>query len=168
MFILCSLFAHGAFAHVTLDQATASAGAYHKLTFKIGHGCEGSATNTVKVSFPENVNGAKPMPKAGWKLDTTILPLRTPYTSHGKTISQDVREVTWTGGPLPDAFYDEFSVQVKLPEKAGKVYFKVTQLCEQGKMEWADVPADGQSAKGLKFPAPSLEVLAQPEEAHHH
>lgn len=172
--LLISLFAAGnmlasaAHAHVTLEQGKANAGAYHKLTFKIGHGCEGSATNSVKVSIPENVSGAKPMPKAGWQTDTSIQPLSVPYNSHGKTISQDVREVSWTGGPLPDAYYDEFSIQVKLPEKTGKVYFKVTQLCEKGRLDWVEVPADGQTAKGLNAPAPVLEILEKAEVAHHH
>ncbi len=168
LLLLCSLIAQGAFAHVTLEQPSANAGAYHKLTFKIGHGCEGSATTMVKVTLPESVSGAKPMPKAGWKIDTTILPLGTPYNSHGKTISQDVREVTWTGGPLPDAYYDEFSIQVKLPDAVGKQYFKVTQLCEQGRMDWVDIPAEGQSAKSLKSPAPVLDVLGKPDAEHHH
>ncbi|MFZ6870511.1 YcnI family protein [Undibacterium sp. Di27W] len=172
--LICSLFAAGnllvqtAYAHVTLEQATANAGAYHKLTFKIGHGCEGSATTAVKVSIPESVSGAKPMPKAGWKIDTSILPLSVPYNSHGKTISQDVREVSWTGGPLPDAHYDEFAIQVKLPEKAGKVYFKVTQLCEKGRLDWVEIPADGQAGKSLKAPAPVLDVLEKAEAAHQH
>ena len=168
MFAASNMLAHAAHAHVTLDQAAANAGAYHKLTFKIGHGCEGSATTAVKVSLPENISGAKPMPKTGWKIDTSIQPLSVPYNSHGKTISQDVREVSWTGGPLPDAYYDEFSIQVKLPEKAGKVYFKVTQLCEKGRLDWAEIPADGQTAKGLKAPAPVVEVLEKTEAAHHH
>lgn len=168
MFTASSLLAQAAHAHVTLEQPTAAAGAYHKLTFKIGHGCEGSATNVVRVSIPENVSGAKPMPKAGWKIDTSIQPLSVPYKSHGKTITQDVREVSWTGGPLPDAYYDEFSIQVKLPEKAGKVYFKVTQLCEKGRLDWVEIPADGQTAKGLKTPAPVLEVLEKSETGHHH
>jgi uncharacterized protein YcnI len=168
MFTASSLLAQAAHAHVTLEQATAAAGAYHKLTFKIGHGCEGSATNAVRVSIPENVSGAKPMPKAGWKIDTSIQALSVPYNSHGKTITQDVREVSWTGGPLPDAYYDEFSIQVKLPEKAGKVYFKVTQLCEKGRLDWAEIPADGQTVKGLKTPAPVLEVQEKAEAAHHH
>lgn len=168
LLLLGSLIAQGASAHVTLDQPKANVGAYHKLTFKIGHGCEGSATTTVKVSIPESVSGAKPMPKAGWKIDTTILPLTTPYNSHGKIISQDVREVTWTGGPLPDAYYDEFSIQVKLPDTAGKQYFKVTQLCEKGRMDWVEIPADGQSAKGLKSPAPVLEIMGKSEPEHQH
>ncbi len=166
--LLAALFAQAASAHITLDQAKAVAGSYHKLTFKVGHGCDGSATTSLKVILPENVSGAKPMPKVGWKIDTVIENLSTPYTSHGKTISRDVREVSWTGGPLPDAYYDEFSMQVKLPETAGKLAFKVMQLCEKGRLDWVEFPVDGQSAKGLKTPAPVLEVLEKTEAAHQH
>ncbi|MBC3880608.1 YcnI family protein [Undibacterium sp. LX40W] len=155
-------------AHVGLEQPKAVAGSYHKLTFKIGHGCEGTGTHMVKVSLPETAMGAKPMPKAGWKIDTAIAPLSKPYTSHGKTIEKDVREVTWSGGLLPDAFYDEFSIQVKLTDTPGKVYFKVTQLCEKGRWDWVEIPAEGQSAKGLKAPAPVLEVVAPDSEVPHH
>ncbi len=163
---LALLASQVASAHVTLDQPTAQAGAYHKLTFKVGHGCDGSATHTVKVSLPDGVAGAKPMPKAGWKINTLIEPLATPYTSHGKTISSDVREVSWSGGLLPDAHYDEFSMQVKLPDTPGKLYFKVSQLCEQGRWDWVEIPRDGQSRKDLKAPAPVLDVQARQDAAH--
>lgn len=166
--VVISAFSTLAQAHVGLEQAKATAGSYHKLTFKIGHGCEGTGTHTVKVSLPETAMGAKPMPKAGWKLDTVSAPLSKPYTSHGKTIEKDVREVTWSGGLLPDAFYDEFSIQVKLTETPGKIYFKVTQLCEKGRLDWTEIPAEGQSSKGLKAPAPVLEIEAKVNQEHQH
>lgn len=155
-------------AHVTMEQTTASTGAYQKLTFKIGHGCEGSGTHTVKVTLPDGVMGAKPMPKAGWKLSTQVEDLATPYQSHGKTISKDVREVSWSEGLLPDAHYDEFSVQVKLPDTPGNLYFKVTQLCEQGRWDWVEIPKEGQSKKDLKAPAPMLDVQGKQEAGHQH
>jgi uncharacterized protein YcnI len=83
-----------------------------------------------------------------------------------------VREITWRGGPLPDAWYDEFVIQVKLPDAPGRYAFKVLQACEQGRNEW--VEAAGQ---GGKFPAPVLEVGGAPatltaptagDHAHHH
>ncbi|MFZ6799543.1 YcnI family protein [Undibacterium sp. Di24W] len=160
--------ANAAQAHVTLEQAKAKAGSYHKLTFKIGHGCEGSTTHTVKISLPEAATGAKPMLKPGWKIDTQSLALSKPYQSHGKTITQDVREVVWSEGQLPDAYYDEFSIQVKLSNAVGKLYFKVTQLCEKGRLDWIEIPAEGQSGKALKAPAPMLEVIAPDSEAPHH
>ncbi|MFZ6767880.1 YcnI family protein [Undibacterium sp. Di26W] len=166
--LLAALCAQAASAHITLDQAKAVAGSYQKLTFKVGHGCDGSATHTLKIILPETVSGAKPMPKAGWKIDTVIENLSTPYTSHGKTISRDVREISWTGGPLPDAYYDEFSMQVKLPETAGKLAFKVVQLCEKGRLDWVEIPTGDQAAKGLKTPAPVLEILEKTEATHQH
>ncbi len=167
-FVLIATMRSFATAHVGLEQQKAVAGSYHKLTFKIGHGCEGSGTHTVKVSLPETAMGAKPMPKAGWKLDTAIAPLSKSYTSHGKTIEKDVREVTWSGGLLPDAYYDEFSIHVKLTDTPGKIYFKGTQLCEKGRLDWIEIPAEGQSSKGLKAPAPMLEVMTPETEAPHH
>ncbi|MFZ6844403.1 YcnI family protein [Undibacterium sp. RuTC16W] len=157
-----------AIAHVTMEQTIASAGAYQKLTFKIGHGCEGSGTHTVKVTLPDSVMSAKPMPKAGWKLSAQVEDLATPYQSHGKTISKDVREVSWSEGLLPDAHYDEFSVQVKLPDTPGKLYFKVTQLCEQGRLDWVEIPKEGQGKKDLKAPAPMLDVEGKQEAGHQH
>ena len=153
-------------AHITLEQGTAAAGAYHKLTFRVGHGCEGSATSGVTVLLPEAVTGAKPMPKPGWSLSTTQGPLNTPVDTPAATVTSAVREVSWKGGPLPDAQYDEFSMQVKLPEIPGKYYFKVLQQCEKGRTEWSETPA----APGVKMkaPAPVLEVLPAAGPAHQH
>ncbi|NRR28698.1 YcnI family protein [Oxalobacteraceae bacterium] len=153
-------------AHVTLEQRSAPAGAYQKLTFRVGHGCEGSATRSLSVLLPESVVGAKPMPKNGWKVIAVDGKLSVPVESHGKTISSAVREIRWTGGPLPDAHYDEFSMQVKLPEDAGKLYFKVVQQCVKGALAWDEMPGD--SAVKLKSPAPVLDVVSEPAAAPAH
>lgn len=161
--ILAAPFAH---AHIGLEQTTAVAGSYQKLTFKVGHGCEGSATNAITVVLPEAVTGAKPMPKAGWTLSTVDATLNAPIVSHGVTITSAVREVSWKGGPLPDTQYDEFSMQVKLPDAAGKYYFKVTQVCDKGRAEWSELP--GAPGAKMKFPAPVLEVVPAASPAHQH
>lgn len=155
-------------AHVTLEQAKASAGSYHKLVFKVGHGCDGSATQTFKVTLPEQVSNAKPMPKAGWKLSIDRARLNQAKTSHGKTITDDVREISWSGGELADAYYDEFTIQVKLGEVVEKLYFKVTQICEKSRLDWIEIPLPEKTSKDLKFPAPMLEVESKNQEAHQH
>lgn len=155
-------------AHVVLDQSQAQAGSYHKLTFRIGHGCDGSATNTVSVIMPDGVTGAKPMPKAGWTIAIANAALAQPITSHGKTITTDVHEITWSGGSLPDAYFDEFSIQVKLPDSVGKLYFKVSQVCEQGRLDWTEIPPVGEENKKLKSPAVVLDVINMGMEEHHH
>jgi uncharacterized protein YcnI len=164
--LIATFLAMPAYAHIGLEQTMATAGAYQKLTFKVGHGCEGSATNAITVLLPEAVTGAKPMPKAGWTIATVEAKLNAPVVSHGATITSAVREVSWKGGPLPDAQYDEFSMQVKLPDAAGKYYFKVTQVCEKGRAEWSELPA-APGAK-MKFPAPMLEVMPAAAAAHQH
>lgn len=155
-------------AHIVLEQPAAAAGATYKAVFKIGHGCNGSATTALTVRLPDGVHGAKPMPKAGWALTRKLDTLATPYTSHGKTITEDVSAVTWRGGPLPDAFYDEFVVQVALPPQTGPLWFKVLQECEQGQADWAEVPARGTSPQGLKTPAALLELQPAGEHGHQH
>ncbi|MDB5934174.1 MAG: hypothetical protein JWQ01_1518 [Massilia sp.] len=153
-------------AHISLEQASAPAGAYQKLTFRVGHGCDGSATNGITVVLPDGVTGAKPMPKAGWAIATVEGKLNSPVMSHGEAVTSAVREVSWKGGPLPDSQYDEFSMQVKLPDNAGKYYFKVVQLCDKGRAEWSETAAPA-GAK-MKFPAPLLEVVPAAGHAHQH
>jgi uncharacterized protein YcnI len=150
-----------AHAHITVAPASAPAGAYQTLVFKVGHGCDGSATTAITVSLPEGVT-AKPMPKPGWTLDLVEGKLATPLQAHGKTITRAVREITWRGGPLPDAYFDEFTVQAKLPDAPGRYAFKVGQQCEKGRVDWADV------VPGSKTPAPVLEAVPAAMPPHHH
>lgn len=141
-----AMLAPAAQAHVTLEQSSGLAGSFQKLTFRVGHGCDGSATKGLTVSLPDGAGNAKPMPKAGWKIDVG---------SNG-----GVQEISWKGGPLPDAYFDEFVVQVKLTGQPGKLYFRVVQQCDKGSVAWDELPGD--SAVKLKAPAPVLEVLPAP------
>jgi uncharacterized protein YcnI len=106
-------------------------------------------------------------PKPGWELTITRAPLATPVTSHGKTITEDVHTLRWSGN-LPDSDFDEFQLLMKLPDQPGKLYFPVVQECENGKAEWTQVPAAGDSTKGLKSPAAELELVAPAGHVHSH
>lgn len=167
------LFTAAAQAHVTLETPSAVAGSYYKAALMVGHGCEGQATHTVTVRIPAGFKGAKPMPKPGWSLSIRREPLAQPYTSHGKQITDDVTEIVWTArsveAHLPDAQYDEFVLRGQLPATPGPLWFKVQQRCPSGQLDWAEVPADGTSTKGLKSPAALLNVTpAAPSEHAHH
>jgi uncharacterized protein YcnI len=156
-----------AHAHITLAPPSAAAGAYQTLTFKVGHGCDGSATTGITVAVPDGVLSAKPMPKPGWTIALAEAKLAVPGQLHGKPVTSAVREVTWRGGPLPDAWYDEFVLMVKLPDTPGRYVFKVGQVCERGRTDWADV-ATGDNPKP-KSPAPVLDVVpAADAHAGHH
>jgi uncharacterized protein YcnI len=158
-------------AHVVLEEPVALAGSNYRATFRIGHGCDGSPTTGIRVYVPAGVQGAKPMPKAGWTLTTRRAPLPQPYTSHGKTIREDVAEINWVASSpeqaLPDDWYDEFVLRATLPAQAGPVWFRVLQTCANGQIDWAQVPAQGTSTQGLKAPAALLEVLPSGPAAGH-
>ena len=159
-------------AHVTLEQPKAPAGSTVKAVLRVSHGCDGSATHTVRVSIPTGLRGAKPMPKAGWSLDVRRAALAQPYESHGRPVTEDVVEVTWKANSrdawLADAHYDEFVVRGQLPYKPGALWFKVQQVCERGELNWADVPPAGVSIRGLKAPAVLLEVTPADGAGHPH
>lgn len=113
------------------------------------------------------------MPKAGWVLSTKVSPLAVPYDNHGKKVTEDVSEVTWTAASqdnwLPDAYYEEFVMRGGLPETGGVImWFKVLQTCDKGSIDWAQVPTSGTSTKGLKAPAALLEIIPSGNAGHQH
>lgn len=152
-----------AYAHITLEYQVAPAASSYKASFKVGHGCAGSPTRQIVVDIPAGVQGARPMPKAGWTLDVQREKLAQPINSHGRSITEDVVRITWAaktaGDMLAHAHYDEFVLVAQMPDKAGPLYWPVHQICEEGRNDWVEVPKPGQKQSDLKAPAASLEIL---------
>ena len=174
LIVACAIFtsATASFAHIVLGEPAALASTSYRATLRVGHGCEGSPITALRVTLPAGFKGAKPMPKVGWQLSIKTARLAKPYDSHGKTITDDVSEITWTATAkeywLLDAHYDEFVLRGGLPAIAGPMWFKVLQTCEKGSIDWAEVPATGASTKGLKFPAALLEIIESGAVGHQH
>ena len=170
---LMLLGAGTAHAHVSLERPEAKIGGGYKAVFKVPHGCEGSATVEVSVDIPEGVIAVKPMPKAGWTIETAKGPYAREYAFyHGMKFSKGVRKVTWRGGPLPDEYYDEFVLSTYIAgelQPGTKLTFPVSQRCEKGEMHWNEVAKDGEDAHALARPAPQLMLVAGTNgHAHHH
>ena len=87
-----------ALAHITLDVSEAPAGTAYKTVLRVGHGCEGAATTAIRVQIPDGVITAKPMPKPGWTIETTTGVYVEPVELHGETLTEGVREISWSGG----------------------------------------------------------------------
>ena len=60
---------------------------------------------------------------------------------------------------LQNDWYDEFVLQARLPSKAGMLYWPVSQICEEGKVDWVEVPKPGQKMSDFKNPAAALELM---------
>lgn len=160
---LAALFlsAAPAMAHVTLATGETEPGSYYKGVLKVPHGCDGKATRSVSVQIPEGVIGVKPMPKPGWTVTMTKGAYAKTYESHGKPVTEGVKEIVWSGGELGDDFYDEFTFTSFVTDgfAAGqRVYFPTVQTCAEGEARWTEIPAAGQTARNLKSPAPALRI----------
>lgn len=149
-------------AHITLLNREAVVGSSYKAVFVVPHGCAGSATTEIRVQIPEGVIGVKPMPKPGWNVETIKGKYASEYDFHGAKLSEGVKEVVWSGGKLPDDFYDEFVISTHLTgglKADTTLYFPVVQQCEQGVSRWIDIPADPAHAQDSKTPAPGVRLI---------
>jgi uncharacterized protein YcnI len=148
-------------AHATLEVGEAHLGSTYKAVLRVPHGCEGSPTLKVRVQIPEGVIGVKPMPKAGWTLETVKGDYAGSYTMWGEPVTSGVKEITWTGRLL-DEHYDEFVFRAYLSEQLpanSMLYFPTVQECEHGVERWIEIPAEGKSEDDYEFPAPGLKLL---------
>ena len=141
-------------AHVVLAPTTVAPGAEYAGAFKIGHGCSGSATVALKVEVPGSLRVAAPA-KAGWRMAVVRA------VSLGGGGVPPVRTITWRGRLAADQT-ESFPIVFVAPEKDGPIYFKAIQSCETGEARWVEIATAAQSRRDLKFPAPVLEVTANP------
>jgi periplasmic copper chaperone A len=141
-----ALLCTSALAHIALQQPQAEADKPYQAVLHVAHGCGESATTAISIHLPAGFESPKPQPKAGWTL-----------TGEGGT-------VTWTAASK-DAYLGahkagDFVVAGQAPAKPQALWFNVVQTCEQGSLDWSQVPAQGHSTAGLKTPAVLLEVMA--------
>ena len=159
-----SAFAAPVFAHATLEVPEAKLGASYKAVLRVPHGCGTEATNVVRVQIPEGFFNVKPMPKAGWTLETVTGPYENAYDNHGTQVTEGVKEIVWKDGNLPNEWYDEFvfrgTFAGSLPE--GTFYFPAIQECANGEEAWIDVTGD----ENAEMPAPSLELVEGTAQGH--
>lgn len=170
LFLITALAASPAAAHVSLETKQATIGAPYKAVFTVPHGCAGSPTVKIRVQIPEGVIAVKPMPKAGWSADVVEGKYAGEYDYHGNKLSSGVKEVTWSGGRLPDKNYDEFVMHTVLTDQLkpnSTLYFPVVQECETGVSRWIEIPVEGAAhshdgkSEG-KSPAPGVKLLPKP------
>lgn len=156
-------------AHVTANPSEAPAGGFFKTNFRVGHGCDGKPTTEVSVQLPGNVSSVHPQVVAGWDIETKIGELDEPIEQHGETITEGVREITWTATDdgLPDAYLQEFGVSMALPDEPGEpLWFPFVQECPGGdSLEWIEIPDSVEEWGDLESPAPYVE-LTEGEESH--
>lgn len=154
-----------ALAHISLQLKDAQVGAAYRAVLVVGHGCGEEATTGVRVQVPEGFYNVKPMPKAGWTIETVTGPYETPFLNHGTEITEGITEISWTGGNLPNEFFDEFTFRGTFGaelEEGSTFHFPVIQTCGSLEDAWIDQSGD----HDVEFPAPSVTLSPAAEHAH--
>ena len=161
--VLTLAAAPAASAHVSVTPKAADADSYQVLRFGVGHGCEDQATTALRIEIPPGVVSARPQPKPGWTLQI----------ERGGAEGKAVASVTWRGA-LPADQYDEFLIQVRLPDEPGPLAFPAVQSCGAAEVRWTEPsPPSGERPKR---PAPTVLLTPTAAEAttpagpqtHHH
>jgi hypothetical protein len=108
-------------AHVSLASGPAAAAKSQKITFGVGHGCEGSDTLRIRVDIPAGVTSVRAL-----------------FSDFGKpTVIRDgttVTAVEWTKADADvlagDDGYYELTIRARVPDAAfTQLQFNITQVC---------------------------------------
>ncbi|RUT34568.1 DUF1775 domain-containing protein [Arsenicitalea aurantiaca] len=147
-------------AHATLEVQEARIGSGFKAVLRVPHGCGTEATNVVRIQIPEGFFAVKPMPKAGWDLETVTGSYENTYLNHGTEVTEGVVEIVWSGGNLPNEWYDEFVFRGTFADslEPGVFYFPAIQECANGEEAWIDTSGE----PGAAYPAPKVTLIEGP------
>ena len=122
----CLLVSSTALAHVSLTSGPAQANKSSKITFGIGHGCEGGAavdTYKIRVDLPAGVTSVRAL-RSDFGKPTMI-----------KNGSNQVIAVEWTRADVDDLLtedtnYYELTIRARIPDAPySQLQFNVTQTC---------------------------------------
>jgi len=152
-------------AHAYLQIQTASAGYRQDIEVRVPHGCSGQPTNEVRIQIPDGVTRVVPEIKPGWNVEMVMRTLDEPFKGEGGVmVTETVDQLVYTGGNLPDLFFEKFTFRVALPNTPNEtLYFKTVQKCSNGEeLRWIEVPEGGKKWFEYEYPAPPL-LLTTPE-----
>lgn len=147
-----SAFSFSAHAHVSLASGPAFADKSQKITFSVGHGCEGSDTVKVEIEIPTQITSVRGLASDFGKVTVT----RDPNDTNAAT---NIRRLTWTkpaGTELDeDVGFYEITLRGKVANQPfTQVQINVHQTCANGAEEhWTAAPGASGS------PAPILKVV---------
>ena len=130
-------------AHVTLQPSEAPAKGFVVEDVRVPTEAENASTTKVSVQFPPGFAEVSFQPVPGWKVDVKRTKLATPITTdEGDKLTEQVSEVTWTGGKIAPGEFQDFPISLQIPDKPGtSLTFKAVQTYDDGKVvRWIGPP----------------------------
>jgi len=147
----------GAQAHVSLHPNTLPAGSFPTIAIRVPSEEPNANTSKVAVQFPPGFIGVSPAYMPGWTSKVVTTKLATPVKTDEGTVSEQVSQITWSGGKIPPEHFLDFPISTTIPDSdAGKTLaFKTVQTYSNGKVSrWIGPPSSEE-------PAPTVNVTAK-------
>jgi uncharacterized protein YcnI len=138
-------------AHVTVQPDTATAGGFTRLDVRVPTERD-VPTTKVQLQLPDGFAEASYEPVPGWKVNVTKAKLPQPVKTDDGLVTEEVKQITWSGGSIPPGAFQDFGLSVQIPDKPGKLTFKALQTYADGQVvRWI-------GPEGADAPAPTLTV----------
>ncbi|WP_274649349.1 YcnI family protein [Paenibacillus humicola] len=125
------LFAGIASAHVSVQPAQTTQGAYEVFSVRVPSEEENVTTKSVKVTVPSGVSVTRVEPHDGWKVQLD------------QNEDGSFKTITWTaeGAGLAQTEFTDFRMQGRVADNATQLVWKAYQTYSDGKVvEWTGAP----------------------------
>jgi uncharacterized protein YcnI len=143
-------------AHVSLHPNTLPAGSFPTLDLRVPNEEKSANTSKVAIQFPPGFLDVSTGYLPGWKAQVITRKLAKPVKTNEGTVSEEVREVVWSGGKIPPEQFLEFPISTTVPDDASgrTLTFKVVQTYDNGKTaHWIGPPDADQPAATVNVTA---------------
>jgi uncharacterized protein len=135
-------------AHVTVHPNVIPEGAFAVLDVRVPNETDDADTTKVQVQMPDGFAFVSADPPPGWTASFKREKLDEPIKTDDGEITEQVTQVTFSGGSIPPGQFREFPLSVGIPGKSGDTLtFKALQTYSNGDIvRWiggpdADEPA---------------------------
>jgi uncharacterized protein len=145
-------------AHVSLHPNEVPTGSFATLDIRVPNELESANTVKVAVQVPPGFLDISTEYMPGWTAKVLTTKLAKPVQTSDGEVTEQVREVIWTGDGrqgLPPGQFVAFPISTEIPGKAGQeLTFKVLQYYDNGEViRWIGSPSS-------EHPAPQIDVTA--------
>jgi uncharacterized protein YcnI len=151
-------------AHVTAQPAEQPAGGFTVMKIRVPNE-RPEPTEKVEVQFPEGVTSVRYQPVPGWTVAIKMETLDEPIDDgHGGEVTEQVDTVTFSGGEIQEAEFQEFPLSFRMVEEGelgDTVFFPAVQTYAGGEeVAWTEKPASEDDDAELERPAPAVTLVA--------
>jgi periplasmic copper chaperone A len=150
-------------AHVSVQPQEAPAKGFVVEDVRVPNEESSASTTRVAVKFPDGFAEVSFEPVPGWSVKVKKTKLAQPITTdEGDKLTEQVSEVTWSGGKIAPGQFQDFPVSVQIPDKAGSTLtFKALQTYDNGKVvRWIGPPNGSEPAPQVKITPAAAETAA--------